>query len=165
MPVFGQDLAEEVSRRHGAPVEMMQLKHGIFDEACISVISLGTVCEVSRLAGQRLDPRQFRANLVIRCIQPIPFQENEWEGYVLTFGEQNAAPGVNLTIRDVRCGMLNLDPDSAKSSPEVLKAVVRANDNTAGIYATVTRIGRLAVGQAVFLQRAAPNERKTLEAH
>jgi hypothetical protein len=37
----------------------------------------------------------------------------------------------------------------------VLKAVVRANQNNAGIYGTVTRVGRLAVGQTVLL-RAAP---------
>jgi hypothetical protein len=30
-----------------------------------------------------------------------------------------------------------------------MKAVVAANQNTAGIYASVTRIGRLAVGQTV----------------
>src|SRR3989442_15733223 len=42
MPVFGEDLAREIGRRYGAPVEMMQLKHGIFDEASISVIALDT---------------------------------------------------------------------------------------------------------------------------
>jgi len=35
----------------------------------------------------------------------------------------------------------------------MLKAVVRANQNTAGIYGTVTRAGRLAVGQTVVLHR------------
>jgi len=54
-------------------------------------------------------------------------------------------------MRDVRCSMVCLDPDSASSAPEVLKAVVRANQNNAGIYGTVTRIGRLAVGQTLFL--------------
>lgn len=39
MSVFGEDLAREVGRRYGAPVEMMQLRHGIFDEASISVIA------------------------------------------------------------------------------------------------------------------------------
>src|SRR5256885_1755536 len=29
MPLFGEDLAMEVARRYGAPVQMMQLKHGI----------------------------------------------------------------------------------------------------------------------------------------
>jgi uncharacterized protein len=39
LPVFGEDLAAEVGRRYGAPVEMMQLRHGIFDDASISVIA------------------------------------------------------------------------------------------------------------------------------
>ena len=42
MPVFGQDFATEVGRRYGAPVQMMQLNHGIFDEASISVIAFNT---------------------------------------------------------------------------------------------------------------------------
>src|SRR5215813_3190751 len=33
MPVFGEELAAEVGRRYGAPLQMMQLRHGIFDEA------------------------------------------------------------------------------------------------------------------------------------
>ena len=50
---------------------------------------------------------------------------------------------------------VNLDPDSASPAPEVLKAVVRANQNNAGIYGAVTRVGRLAVGQKVFYQARA----------
>src|SRR5512134_1730984 len=57
MPVFGEDLAKEIARRHGAPVQMMQLKHGIFDEASLSVIALDTVREITRLAGQSPDVR------------------------------------------------------------------------------------------------------------
>jgi hypothetical protein len=60
---------------------------------------------------------------------------------------------------DPRCSMLNLDPDSASSAPEVLKAVVRANQNNAGVYGAVTRTGRLAVGQTLFLD-AATGKRK-----
>src|SRR4029434_10203115 len=41
--IRSDDLRQEVSRRYGSEVELMNLKHGIFDEACISVISLGTV--------------------------------------------------------------------------------------------------------------------------
>jgi hypothetical protein len=47
---------------------------------------------------------------------------------------------------------VNLDPDSAVSAPEVLKSVVRTNQNNAGIYGTVTCGGRLAVGQTIFLR-------------
>jgi uncharacterized protein YcbX len=156
MPVFGEDLAAEVGRRHGAPVQMMQLRHGIFDEASISVIASDTVREIGRLAGRSLDIRRFRPNIVVRLLRSVPFQEDEWLGGVLSFGKKDDdnAPAIAVTMRDVRCSMVNLDPDTASPAPEVLKAVVRVHQNTAGIYGTVTRIGRLAVGQTVFLRAA-----------
>ena len=152
MPVFGDDLAREVGRRYGAPVQMMQSTQGIFDEASISVIASATVHEIGRLAGQSPDLRRFRPNVVVRLLRSGPFQENEWVGGVLSFGDGDDAPAVTVTMRDARCSMVNLDPDSAKSTPEVLKAVVRANQNNAGIYCEVNRIGRLAVGQSLFLR-------------
>jgi len=152
MPVFGEDLAEEIGRRYGSPVQMMQLKHGIFDEASISVIASGTAREIGRLAGRSLDIRRFRPNVVARLLRPGPFQEDDWVGGVLLFGEGDDAPAITVTMRDVRCSMVNLDPDSARLAPEVLKAVVGEHQNTAGIYGAVTRIGRLAVGQTIFLR-------------
>jgi uncharacterized protein YcbX len=154
MPVFGEDLAAEVGRRCGAPVQMMRLNHGIFDEATISVIALDTVREIGRLAGRSLDVRRFRPNVVVRLLRSVPFQEDEWLGGVLSFGEEDDAPAIAVTMRDVRCSMLNLNPDSASPTPEVLKAVVRTHQNTAGIYGAVTRIGRLAVGQTIILHAA-----------
>jgi uncharacterized protein YcbX len=154
LPVFGDDLAAEIGRRYGAPVQMMQMKHGIFDDASISVIASDTVREISRLARKSLDERRFRPNVVVRLLRPVPFQEDEWLGGVLSFGEGDDAPAISVTMHDVRCSMVNLDPDSAGQSPEVLKAIVRANRNNAGIYGAVTRIGRLAVGQTVLLRAA-----------
>ena len=152
MPVFGEDLAVEVGRRHGTPVQMMQLKNGIFDDATFSVIASDTVREISRLAGRSPEVRRFRPNVVVRLLKPAPFQEEEWLGGVLSFGEGDDAPAISVTMRDARCMMVNLDPDSAASAPEVLKTVVRTNKNNAGIYGTVTRTGRLAVGQTVFFR-------------
>ncbi|HSJ65509.1 MAG TPA: MOSC N-terminal beta barrel domain-containing protein [Gemmatimonadaceae bacterium] len=154
MPVFGDGLAAEVERRCGARVQMMQLNHGIFDDASISVIALDTVNEIARLAGREPDVRRFRPNVVVRLLRSAPFLEDEWLGSVLSFGDEDLAPAIAVTTRDVRCSMVNLDPDSATSAPEVLKAVVRANDNHAGIYGTVTRVGRLAVGQTIRLHAA-----------
>ena len=154
MPVFGQELAAEVGRRYGSPVEMMHLRNGIFDDASISVITLGTTEEIGRLAGVGPDVRRFRPNVVVRSLRPVPFEEDEWLGGVLSFGDADDGPAITVTLRDERCAMINFDPDSAKSAPEMLKAVVRANQNNAGIYATVTRIGRLTVGQRVVLHPA-----------
>jgi uncharacterized protein YcbX len=151
--IFGEELATKIGRRYGAPVQMMQLRHGIFDEGSLSVIAAETACEIGRLAGQSPDVRRFRPNVVVRLSRPFPFQEDQWVGGVLSFGEGVDAPAVTVTMRDERCSMVNLDPDSAGATPAVLKAVVRANQNHAGIYGTVTRAGQLAVGQAIFLRR------------
>jgi uncharacterized protein YcbX len=151
LPLSGDELAADVGRRYGAPVQMMRLNHGIFDEASVSVIAAATVAEIGRLAVRSVDARWFRPNVLVETTRAVPFEEDGWLGGVLTFGEAGDAPAVAVTLRDVRCSMLNLDPDGGPPAPEVLKAAVRANQNHAGIYGTVTRAGRLAVGQPVFL--------------
>ena len=154
MPVFGEDLAKEVERRCRAPVQMMQLRNGIFDEASISVIASDTVREIARLAGVSPDVRRFRPNVLVRSLRSVPFQEDQWLGGLLSFGEGDEAPAIAVTMRDERCSMVNLDPDSASPAPEMMKAIVRMNQNNAGVYGTVTHVGRLAVGQRIFLRAA-----------
>ncbi len=154
LPIFGEELAKEIGRRYGAPVEMMQLRNGIFDDASLSVIASDTVREIGRLAGRGLDIRRFRPNVVVRLLRPVPFHEDKWMGGALSFGEGDDGPTIAVTMRDLRCSMVNLDPDSASAAPEVMKAIVRANQNNAGIYGAVTRTGRLAVGQSIFLRAA-----------
>lgn len=161
MPIFGEDLAADVGRRRRAPVQMTQANHGIFDEATMSVIAIDTVQEIARLARRSLDVRRFRPNVVVRLRHARPFQEDEWVGGALTFGTADDAPAVAVTMGDVRCAMVNLDPDTASPAPEVLKTVVRWHRNTAGVYATVTRLGRLAVGQPVLLRAATDAQGRT----
>ena len=160
LPVFGEELAAEVGRRYGAPVQMMQLNHGIFDEGAVSVIASETVREIGRLAGRSPDVRRFRPNVVVRLLRPVPFQEDEWVGGELSFGEGDDAPAISVTMRDLRCSMVNFDPDSACPAPEVLKAVVREHQNTAGVYGAVTRTGRLAVGQRIRFHAATENRER-----
>lgn len=152
LAVFGEELAEEIERHHSAPVQMMQLRDGIFDEASISVITAETVREIGRVAGRDLDMRRFRPNIVVRLLRPKPFQEDKWLGGVLLFGETGEGPRISVTMLDLRCSMVNLDPDSGRSAPEVMKSIVRLNQNNAGIYGTVIRTGRLAMGQTVRFQ-------------
>ena len=156
--MFGQELAADVGRRYGLPVEMMHLNRGIFDEATISVIASATVEEIGRLAGRSPDVRRFRPNMLIKSLGSLPFEEDEWMGGLLSFGETSQAATIAVTNRDERCSMVNLDPDSARPASEVLKAVVRDRNNKAGVYGTVVRCGRLAVGQPIFFEPAAKHQ-------
>lgn len=152
LPVFGEELPTQIGGRCGTPVEMLHYRHGIFDDASLSIITPDTIAEITRLADVTSDVRRFRPNVVVRLLQPAAFQEDQWVGGTLCFGDGDNSPTVSVMMKDIRCSMVNLDPDTAKPDTEVLKAVVRANQNAAGAYATITRVGRLEVGQAVFVQ-------------
>ncbi len=144
----GDELREEISRLHGSDVELMNLKHGIFDESALSVISLSSVHGLEREAGREFDLRRFRPNVLLET-NGEPFEENEWVGRTLLFGDNGAA--LKVTMRDERCVMVNFDPDTAERDAEVMKTIVRLNENCAGVYGTVLGTGELRVGQVVNL--------------
>ena len=154
LDLFGPELASQIGARHGSAVEMTHLDRGIFDEASVSVITSATVENIAELAECPSDVRRFRPNIVVSLPRNEPFAEDSWVGGVLTFGKGDAAAAIAVTNWDVRCAMINFDPDSGRTHSEVLRAVVSARDNKAGIYGTVIRRGRLAVGQPIYL---APN--------
>ncbi len=145
------ELNDELSERFGSKVELMKLKHGIFDEAPISAISLATIACISRNAGLDLDRRRFRANIFLETERSEPFLEDEWVGHMLVFGNSGPRPAVSITMCDPRCVMLNLDPDTAAQDARVMKSVVRLNNNNAGVYATVVTTGTIRVGDRVSL--------------
>jgi len=145
------ELKAEIAGRLGSGVELMRLKHGIFDEAPVSVISLATIAGIGREAGLDLDRRRFRANIVVETERGEPFLEDEWVGGMLVFGDGEPGPAVSVTLCDERCVMLNIDPETAEKDARVMKTVVRLNRNTAGVYATVVRTGTIRVGDRVSL--------------
>jgi MOSC domain-containing protein YiiM len=76
---------------------------------------------------------------------------------VLVFGDADSGgPAVSVTQRDLRCMMLNLDPDTAAQDGRVMRTVVRLNANYAGVYAAVVRSGTVRVGDRVGVSRDAP---------
>lgn len=161
LPLFGRELAMQVERRHGSPVEMMHLNRGIFDEAAVSLICSATIDEIARLAARRPDVRRFRPNILIAPSHMVAFQEDHWVGGLLSFGgTDDDAAAISITCRDERCSMVNLDPDSACPAPEVLRAIVRGRDNKAGVYGATARPGRLAAGQPVYFEPAADHREK-----
>lgn len=143
------ELQREIADRSGVGVELMTLRHGIFDDAPVSVIGLGTIAGIGRASGSDLDRRRFRANIVLETLDPEPFLEDRWVGGTLVFGDDEPTAAVCVTMRDVRCMMLNLDPDTATQDARVMKSVVGLNANNAGVYGTVVRSGTVHVGQKV----------------
>lgn len=151
VPIGSAELLNDLSERFGSGLEFMKLKHGIFDEATVSVISQATIAGIGHEAGLDLDRRRFRANIVLETDRSDPFLEDEWVGRTLSFGDNDQGPAVNVTMRDERCVMINLDPTTAEKDARVMKTVVQLNNNNAGVYATVVRRGIIRIGDRVDL--------------
>ena len=154
LAIGSAELQNRVAEKFGSAVELMKLKHGIFDEASVSVINLATIAAIGREVGADLDTRRFRANIVIATESTESFLEDGWIGGRLVFGDEATGPIVSLTMRDPRCVMLNLDPDTAEADPRIMKTAIRLNDNNAGAYGTVARTGQISVGQSVSLMKS-----------
>ncbi|MBS4027145.1 MAG: MOSC domain-containing protein [Ignavibacteriales bacterium] len=142
-----ETLRNELSNAYGSEVRLVNFKNGIFDEAEISLISMSTIGEIEKLSGNELDIRQFRQNIIVELTNDIPFYEDEWIGKIV--GNENFSVGV--TMRDLRCVMLNIDPNTQTSNPEILKTVGKLNQACAGIYGSVIKAGMISVGDELYL--------------
>jgi uncharacterized protein YcbX len=147
----GEELGTELARRFGGRLALRRLDAGTFDEAAVSVISLTTIAGIGREAGVELDRRRFRANIVLETDRGEPFLEDAWVGGTLLFGDGEPRPAVKVTMCDLRCVMINLDPETAAQDARVMKTVTRLNRNNAGVYGTVAQTGTLRVGDRVRL--------------
>jgi uncharacterized protein len=149
--LHSNELRVEISSRYGSDVELMNLKAGVFDEASISVITSSTVLCIERESGREVDLRRFRPNIVVENDNAEPFAEDRWVGQALMFGEGDNSAAVKIYMKDERCRMINLDPDTAEGDVQVMRTVARLNKNYAGGYGMVVRAGELRVGQVVTL--------------
>jgi uncharacterized protein YcbX len=152
LPLRGDDLRTEIVSACGGEAELMCLRHGIFDETPVSILTAATLDTVAREAGRTVDVRRFRPNFFLETSDGGGLPEDAWVGKVLHLGSGPDAPAVAVTMRDERCAMINLDPDTAASDAAVMKAAVRLNGNDLGVYAVVVRTGTVTRGAEVCLE-------------
>ena len=67
--------------------------------------------------------------------------EKTWLGASLTLGKRLDSAQVSVNYRTKRCAVVNLEPDSGKSNPEVLRHVAEKMQACAGVYGVVSRLG------------------------
>lgn len=139
-------LREGVDPKH--EVTLMHSERALADEFPVSIISRQTCAQLRDEIGTSLDPRQFRANIYVDLPERSGYGEEEFIGRSVRLGDE-----VILAIakRDIRCVMINLDPETAEMSPQLLKQVGRAHGGAAGVYGTVVSEGTVRQGDAVGL--------------
>ena len=131
----------------GEGVRVIRQDRGIFDTMPLSLITTQTIAELGALTGTALEVLRFRPNLVIDAAGQEPFPEDAWVGGTLRIGGLL----VRADARDQRCAVVNLEPGTAYRQPEVLRAITRQRQGCVGIYGSIVRPGRIAVGDPVAL--------------
>ncbi len=114
----------------------------------VSLISLQTIRQVETELGIPLDDRRFRANIYLDLAAGNGFAEDAWVGRRLRIGTHAE---IAILERDPRCKMISLDPDTGEYNPEILRGVVKAHANLAGVYAAVLVEGVLKKGDSIDL--------------
>ena len=129
----------------GEPIGLIQVARGIYDSMPISIQTHAGHAALEAAHGTKLDPRRFRANVLIESELP----PSEWQGLRLAFGA--AEDGAMLQCADPipRCAIVTIDPDTGAREPRVLRTVAQAFGNAYGIYASPARPGLIRVGDAV----------------
>lgn len=129
----------------GEGVRVTRLRRGLYDSMPLSLISTSTVAEVCRRADVPYQPLRFRPNLLVETADGHPFAEDEWVGRTLRVG----SAVLRVDRHDPRCVAVNVDPDSGRTAPGVLRALADRRAH-AGVYASVVTPGRLAPGDALI---------------
>lgn len=139
---------------HPVPIHLMQLKRGAYDGFPISIIGNQTIRAVAQRSGVRdLDARRFRANIEVETVDQQEGAEDNWVGGLLTIGDKKDSPQLFVIKRDERCVMINIHPETAEQTPQVLKDVVKNRGKEMGVYATVIREGKMHVGEPIFFTK------------
>jgi uncharacterized protein YcbX len=136
----------------GAPRIVAAAGHTFSDVPAkwLHIINLASLRELERIAGRRLDPLRFRANVLIDGV--APWQELKWAdggGRTLGLGE---AARLQATVRCERCEAINVDLATATrdvSLPAILQRTFGHADF--GVYAKVLAGGTVREGDAIVV--------------
>ncbi len=147
-PIDDTRLTESLTALLARPVFLFKTKRGNFDSQHVSLFSTVTLAQLESESDSQIVPEQFRANLYIEPTDAVPFIEDTWVGRFLRLGDTAT---IGVTKKDSRCMMINLDPDTAKQNPAILRTVAQNHNECAGIYANVISIGVVRVGDTISM--------------
>ena len=148
LPIDDQTLRQQLNRLvdDGHSLTLLRSERAMTDCRPISLFSRQTAQQLGEEVGFVLDKRRFRANVYLDLDTAQGFSENSLVGHKVRIGSKVIIAALE---RDPRCQMITLDPDTATPNPEVLRAVARGHDGTAGIYGAVLVEGIISPGDAI----------------
>ncbi len=150
--IFGRLEDEPLPDLSVFPPEMMEFEYppgNFFDCYPLMIMTTSALRSMHRaLPNSLIDERRFRPSLVIDTGDTPGHPEFNWVGRRMRIGDAEILIGSACP----RCGLVTREfaPD-LPADTDVLRHIVRELDQNVGVYATVTRVGSIAVGNSVEL--------------
>jgi len=95
-------------------------------------------------------PERFRPNMVLDCGDEIGFIEQPWLGRLISAASGTVLEG---TEDCKRCALTTRAQGDLPSDPRILHTVMLENNTSAGIYAKVSKPGRVVMGDAISIEK------------
>lgn len=118
-----------------------------FDEGPISIITTSALKMLSKDLGEIVDPRRFRANILIDT-EATGYLEDEWVDRLIQVGN-------SVTLKIVaplqRCIMVNNPQEELHHDARILKTLVTNHAAMFGVWAKVEQCGEVRVGDEAIL--------------
>jgi uncharacterized protein YcbX len=92
---------------------------------------------------------RFRPNMVLDCDDAVGFIEQPWLGHLISASSGAVLEG---TEDCKRCALTTRAQGDLPSDPKILHTVMLENNTSAGIYAKVSKPGRVALGDTVSVE-------------
>lgn len=153
-------LAPALSAHVGRPVTMgKETATSHFDEGPIHIITEASLAEIERAFGRDLDPRRFRANIVVETEDFVGgLAEDRWIGSHVAIGDSVL---LSVTRGMTRCVMVDLPQVGLRREKGLLRAICALNDTRLGVVAEVLRSGVVREGDAVVVLGQAARDSET----
>lgn len=156
-PVQSEELLERLKRESGEDnLELRYDPRGIYDQASLSLLSMGSLEDLQRGVVQGVDiiaqRQRFREDLIVSF--DLGITENDLLNKGLALGANLNATIIRITGMDPRCVMVDINPIDGISSKGVLKAIGskdRKDRGHFGVYAEVLQQGPLTAGNRIYL--------------
>ncbi|MEF3303284.1 MOSC domain-containing protein [Paenibacillus sp. GYB003] len=148
---WDEALRDELQPHFRAELSMLACEPGqpdlmAVDEGSVLIVTDVSLRKLERLWGKRLDPRRFRANLIVSPTDEAA-DETGWIGKTLIAGDAE----LQVEAACERCSMITIDPDRLERDASLLRIVNEMLDLNFGVYASVRKTGFLRAGDPVYM--------------
>ncbi len=150
--LFSRESNEPVPDISLLPAEVLEFTSPLgtyFDAYSVNVLTTASLKKMETFNPDAIwDVRRFRPNFLIETAEGVEdLVETAWAGKTVRLGTAE----IKAEIPCARCGMTTHAQDGLPKDPSVLRSIVKDADQNLGLYASVSKVGAVKIGDSVEL--------------